>query len=166
MKNPLDWLFDLAFSPWEKRSVRAWATDAAVRHAARIVACVAPPDAVAAYVDTAARIDRDYELWRNVLNGIGATVPGFMLAAAWLLDLRSSWAVVGAQLAWLFLWCGWGNLYLRMSLDISRAEQMVNASLDLARASNATQEQLNAAAQAIGLPEWITGNDDTTKPGA
>ena len=87
--NPFQTLADLFFDARYSRAVQAMAAGAAVVDAARVVASLAPADAVQDYVHACTRGTRTYNRWRTGITAVSGCIPGFMWAAGIALGMSS-----------------------------------------------------------------------------
>ena len=152
-------LLELACSPYERRHIFAMGASHGLLHAARIVATLAPADAVQTYVHTVMKGERNLERWKLAFTTGGGLMPTLFMAAGWYLCAFSNpWWIVGAQLAWLVVWGFIGLPWLFCTLDEHQLELRANALTALCQTTNATQEQLNRAARRLN------GDEEKTAP--
>jgi hypothetical protein len=155
----LDSLIDTLNRPWNARATGAIMAAMGVQQAARIVATLAAPEAVADYVHTVMRGEQTLSRWRFYCTQIGGLVPlFFMLAAHYLTDSGGGWWTVGAQLAWIVLWIAYGQPWLFVTMDEQQLDMRAQALSALCATCSPTQEQLNAASERMGLGRWTTHN--------
>jgi tellurite resistance protein TehA-like permease len=148
-----DWLYDRIGNPYDARWTAAHCASMGVTQAARVVGMLAPAEAVQDYVHTVMRGERALEWWKQGFSAVGSLMPMIFMIAGQYLNGSIGWWIFAAQCVWLFLWTFVGLPWLFYTITAQQLELRANALTAMCERSNATQEQLNRAAQRLDMGE-------------
>lgn len=151
----VDRVMDWVYRPWLTRATLACLAGQSVIQAARLVAMLAPADAVAEYVHTCRDGERALRRWHIGIAAGGGFMPTIFLYAGRWVGMDGQ-LILWSELAWLTLWLWVGAGWLQATVDEQRAHLFADAlTAMVGRTEAPTQAQLNAAREKLGISvEW------------
>ena len=156
-----DRLLELTSGPFDRRQTFAVGASYGLTQCARIVATLAPAEAVENYVHTVMQRERALTRWRLGFTTVGGLMPTLFMSAGWFL-FSNGWLVLCAQLAWITLWVFVGLPWLFCTMDEHQLEIRAEALTAMCQTTSPTKEQLNEASARLGLGIW-TDHDPREK---